>query len=247
MIIDSHCHIGSGARKVQSAEELIERMDQEEVDVSVVCPIEECIAVDNAYGIQLLCDAVKRYPDRLIGMPAITPWSGEKGVKLLIEAYESGLKGLKFNPSLQGFLINSDIVEPLIDVVAHYKNGPIYVHSGTMDYSMPYDICELASRHPEVDFILGHCGNIDVFWGLTCSIQGRPALANTYVECSHVCFISGLEDQIKQYGPERFLFGSDSPQGSLKLELNKVKEFGFNQDGKHRMLGGNMAKLLKLQ
>jgi len=115
-----------------------------------------------------------------------------------------------------------------------------------MDNALPLDVCELASRHPNLDFILGHCGLIDVFWHFTTTMIEKPGFPNTYIETSHVCFLSNLEDSVIKYGPNRFLFGSNTPESALEPELRKIKEFELNEQDKNMILGGNIANLLKL-
>jgi predicted TIM-barrel fold metal-dependent hydrolase len=135
------------------------------------------------------------------------------------------------------------MVDPLIDIVAQHQ-GHVYVHSGTPDYSLPFEICELAARHPGVNFIMGHCGNIDVFWSQALATGLRPGLSNVYYEPSHISFLSVVKDFVDQLGAHKVVFASDSPVGSLKLELNKFMQLGIDSESLKRILGGNLQKII---
>lgn len=242
-IIDAHVHVGNGLRKKQTPEQLIKTMDDLGVDIAVICPVDEHIAVRNVEGNELVIQAVKKYPDRLIGMAVSNPWYGKAAEEELKRALDAGLKGLKINASLQGHWVDDEMVDPLIDIVRQYK-GHVYTHSGTPDYSMPYEICELADRHPDVNFIMGHSGNIDVFWEHALASGMKPGLKNVFYDPSHIAFLNEIKDFVEKLGSDKVIFASDSPAGSMKLEMNKLKLLGLDDETMSLILGGNMARIL---
>lgn len=244
-VIDAHVHIGFGRRKKQSSEQLIQTMDELGVDLAVICPVDEHIAVTNVEGNNQVIKAVQKYPDRLIGMAVANPWYGDRALEELKRALDAGLRGLKINASLQGHWVDDEMMDPLIDLVKQYK-GHVYVHSGTPDYSMPYEICELADRHPDVNFIMGHSGNIDVFWEHSLASGIKPGLKNVFYDPSHITFLNEIKDFVTKLGADKVIFASDSPAGSMKLEMNKLKIFGFDDKTMSMILGGNMERILGL-
>jgi len=243
--IDCHCHVGLGLRKKQEAEKLIKAMDALEIGVSVVCPVDEHIAVSNVEGNNEILEVTKKHRGRLWGMAVANPWWGSKAIEELKRALGEGLKGLKINPSLQGHWANDEMLDPLIDLV-QLHGGHAYVHSGTPDFSLPFEVCDLAMRHPGVDFIMGHSGFVDVFWNQAVYSAIRPGLTNIYYDTSHISFVGEIRDAVRKIGAQRFVFGSDSPAGSLGLELYKIGLLGLSKEEESMILRGNMAKILKL-
>lgn len=241
--IDCHCHIGKGIRKKQEPEELIKNMDEYGFDKAVICPVDEHIAVSNVDGNNEIISAVRKYPGRFIGMAVSNPWWGKKAVEELKRALGEGLAGLKINPSLQGHWANDEMLDPLIELVRQHK-GHVYIHSGTPDYSLPFEICDIAIRHPDVNFIMGHSGFVDVFWNQAVSSAFRPGLKNVYYDTSHICFVGEITSAIQRAGAERFVFGTDSPAGSLGLEVFKMQNLGIDEDNLALIMGGNMCKIL---
>lgn len=244
-IIDAHVHIGSGRRKNQTPEQLLGAMDALGVDMAVICPVDEQIAVDNVQGNDLVIDAVHRYPDRLVGLAVANPWYGQRALAELERALAAGLRGLKINASLQGHWVDDEMMDPLIDLVRQY-NGHVYVHSGTPDYSMPFEICELADRHPQVNFIMGHSGNIDVFWVHALEAGKKPRLQNVFFDPSHISFLDEIKDFVENLGVDKVIFASDSPAGSMRLELEKLRMLGYGEDILSAITGGNMERILGL-
>ena len=244
-VIDCHSHIGMGRTKKQTVDELLETMDCLGVELSILCPVDEHIAVSNVEGNNEVINTVKKHPDRFIGMAVANPWWGSRAAEELKRALGEGLRGLKINSSLQGHWVNDEMLDPLIEMV-HLHKGHVYVHSGTPDYSLPFEVCELASRHPDVNFIMGHSGLVDVFWNQAVASAKRPGLKNVYYDTSHICFVGDIKKAVEELGADRFVFGSDSPVGSLKLELFKLKNIGIDEKSLSLILGENMAGILNL-
>ena len=135
--VDCHCHIGSGTRKKQDPGGLVEEMDKADIDISIVCPVDEHIAVSNVEGNNEVLKAVRNHHGRLLGLAVSNPWWGGRAIEELKRVLGEGLKGLKINPSLQGHWANDEMLDPMIDLVRQYS-GHVYVHSGTPDYSLPF-------------------------------------------------------------------------------------------------------------
>ena len=239
-IFDAHCHIGEGSVKRQAADVLLRSMDENGVQRAVVVPVEEHIAVYNEEGNDAVLEAVRTHEGRLFGFAVANPWYGAKASALLGKYLGRGLCGVKFNPMLQGFRINDEIVYPLIEVAARHK-VPVYFHTGTPVTCMPFQLYELAKRYPEVNFIMGHSGWSD-FW------QDIPYIAknsrNIWFETS-LSYTSRTEEAIGcNPGGDHILFGSDSPHSSLAMELRKARAVRADDAVRQRMFAGNLRFLL---
>ena len=237
-IIDAHCHVGKGVEKSLEPEKLISIMDENGVSASVICPLEQYIAVYNDEGNAYIAGVVKRYGGRFIGFCTANPWYLHKSEDAVRRAFEQGFAGLKLNPKLQGFMLCNDIVRPLLDVCEEY-GAPVYFHTGTMSCAEPFQLRELAFAYPGVDFIMGHSGNTDFWTDITYS---AAEIGNIYLETSHIMNIRSLIDAA---GIDRVVFGSNMPRSHQTHEIGKAWDLELPDDDLAKLCGGNMEKMLK--
>jgi predicted TIM-barrel fold metal-dependent hydrolase len=235
-VIDAHCHIGEGYAMTQTADELLRQMDECGVDKAVICPAEPQIAVYNREGNDLTIAATRQHPDRFIPFATCNPWYGSKAVEELRRCFAEGCSGLKLHPPLQGFSLGQEIVYPLIEACREV-GAPIYVHTGTLICSEPFQLLELAWRFPEVDFIIGHLGATDYSLDV---IPAAKKAANIYLENS-ARIGPPLSDAP---GAARVVFGSDSPVWNMKVQLAAMLRARISEEVLAAMLGGNMQALL---
>ena len=218
-------------------ERLLDIMDQNGVSATVICPLEQYVAVYNDEGNAYVSDAVRKYPGRFIGFCAINPWYMDKAALMLRRALDAGFAGLKLNPKLQGFMLCADIVRPLVEVCGEY-GAPVYFHTGTMICAEPFQLRELAIMYPGVDFIMGHSGNTDFWTDAKYSAYGQE---NLYLETSHNLNINAL---IEAAGIDRVIFGSNMPRSHQALELEKIKDLSLAEPDSVKLCGGNMERIL---
>lgn len=238
--IDAHVHVGKGFEKALDPEKLIELMDQNEVEKCVIVPIEQYIAVYNEEGNRYILDLINKYPDRFIGFASVNPWYLDKAVEILKKYLDKGLRGLKLNPKLQGFILNSDLVKPLIKVVEEYM-VPVYFHTGTMVTSEPFQLAELADDFPKVNFIMGHSGNTD-FW--TDTAYAAKSRGNIYLDTSHN-LSSAILGLIQAAGEDRVIFGSNMPRSHQTHEIKKILELKLPEQVQEKIFYKNIIKILR--
>ena len=71
---------------------------------------------------------------------------------------------------------------------------------------------------------------------------------NIWLETSGVPSLP-IKIAVKQIGPDRIVFGSDSPyggQGGHIFQLNKVKFLGLKEEEESLILGKNLSKILDI-
>jgi len=199
--------------------------------------------VENRSGNDCLLAALRAHPDRLVGFAVANPWFGQAAVEELRRAVGEGLRGLKLKSSVQGFRLSDEWIDPLISVAAEFKL-PVYCHTGTAPFSMPYQLAELARRFPDTPFIMGHGGVGDHL-----HVNAIPVMElepNIYVDTSKQTPHGVL--RFLSAHPEwagRILFGSNLPGASYSLELGKVPMAVEDFDVREGIMGGNMARLLE--
>lgn len=215
-IIDFHAHVGEGMHRGLSSEELLRQMDRWGVDRTVLCPVDEHIAVRNREGNDLVAAAVRAHPDRFGGFAVANPWYGGEAVDELERALDAGLVGAKFHPVLQGFMICDPIVDPLIRVLER-RGLPAYFHTGSANLALPFQLAELALRFPRVRFVMGHLGFSDFWYDMVPAMERAP---NLWGETSHAIpdFVARA---LTAFPRERVVFGSDLPESNYAVEIGK--------------------------
>lgn len=106
--------------------------------------------------------------------------------------------------------------------------------------STPYDVVELARRHPKLQIVCAHTGGnwevgirvIRSTKNVYCGIAGSDPTAG-YVEMA-----------VRELGPERVIYGSDVGGRSFASQLSKVIGANVSDSDKKLILGGNLRRLL---
>lgn len=238
-IVDARCTIGSGRQCALEPGELVRRLDDLGIEAAVVSAPDRCLAVANREGNDLVLDACRRFPDRLIGFAGVNPWYGDDAVAELRRAVDAGLRGVVLHPALQGFLLADDLADPVV-AAAGDLGLPVYVPTGTPVHALPLQLTELARRFPGVRFVMGHMGHSD-FW-----IDSIPAVAaapNIYAELSYKQPHT-IEDAVRALGPDRVVFGSDAPFNDLRLELEKFFAADLDDEARALVAADTLLSLL---
>jgi predicted TIM-barrel fold metal-dependent hydrolase len=104
----------------------------------------------------------------------------------------------------------------------------------------PYDLVELAQRHPQVQFICAHTGGD---WER--GIRIIRATKNVSAEMAGFDPTSGaVEMAVRELGAERLVYGSDVGGRSFASQLAKVIGADVPDSAKELILGGNLRRLL---
>jgi predicted TIM-barrel fold metal-dependent hydrolase len=242
MIIDALCFLGQGRGLTQTPEDLLGQMDRAQIDRAVVCPVLEHVTVYNREGNDTILEYVRRYPTRLIGFATVNPWYGSAAVAELERALTAGLSGVYLNSARQGYFIHDDLVHPVIRVAEAFS-VPVYFHTATPIFALPFQLTELAYHFPKVNFIMGHLAAAD-YW--TDAVPAARQVPNIYLETSMRSGIATLREAVREVGGDRVVFGSSSPESDPEIELAKIRLACFSPEEETQILGGTMARLLGL-
>ena len=103
-------------------------------------------------------------------------------------------------------------------------------------------------KYPHVKVIIPHCGLASGrAWRIIPAFKDYP---NVYLETSLVYPYEVIE-AITQYGPDRIIFGSDSPYSSTKIELCNLLEHEdikyFSEEDMEKILAKNLLKLMHVR
>lgn len=279
MIIDFHSHIFSDEmranrsgylerdqwfstlyedpkHRLASAEDVITSMKEAGVDRTVVFgfPWRDgglCKEHNN-----YLIEAVRKYPDKLIGFACVQPLDAGDA-KELDRCLSAGLSGLgELGPDGQGFDIEDKwALEASAEVLQQY-NRPLLTHSSEPighDYpgkgqTHPWRLLKLAQNFPDLKIVLAHWGGGLPFYELMPEV--REALKNVYYDTAASTYLYSFDifpAIIRIVGANRILWGTDYPLLSQAKFLKRVRASGLSTDELDAVLGGNAARLLRLE
>lgn len=275
MIVDAHVHVhrpevascrgefcerdsyfgklyASAKSKMATAEELIAAMDQGGVDVSVICGFawrdEGLCGADNDY----VMDAIRRYPDRLIGLAVVNPAAGLEAVREMERCAEGGLRGVgELMPDGQGYDLDGiPTLQPIMEAAQALK-WPVLTHSNEQvghDYpgkgrTGPEAVLHLAEAFPDVRIVCAHWGGGLLFYELMPEVRG--VLRNVYYDtaASPLLYDDRIYRVAMDIAPEKILFGSDYPLLCTRRYLGRIRAAGLAGNLEKALLGGNAARL----
>jgi predicted TIM-barrel fold metal-dependent hydrolase len=259
LIVDMHTHARRGRGELA---DFIAEMDRCGIDMAGLAAIEPSSPELGDSSSEYIYECVQRYPDRLFGWCSVVPYELDAPARLERYVREMGFKGLKLHPPIQGFAANDPRIFPTIrkaielDVPILFHTGIIYIRHARIRHGDPADIDDLALAFPEAKMILAHGEPL----GLQPAIAGKHP--NVYMDTSiHfatlVKLIPGLGEQIvmrKMTGvtqlQDKIMLGSDCAPTFLERfreNLEPIQNLKVPQEVKDKLLGGNAARLLKLE
>jgi predicted TIM-barrel fold metal-dependent hydrolase len=189
--------------------------------------------------------AVKRFPDKAYGSVFLNPRSTDFSLQEFDRCVRDG-------PMVMIGELETDVRcnSPLLDAIverAISMNVPILQHTWIKtgiterDESTPYDLVELARRHPQGNFICGHTGGT---WEL--GIRVIRDTKNVYAEIAGSDPVSGfVEMAVRELGAERVVYGSDVGGRNFGSQMAKVIGAEIPDTAKELILGGNLRRLLQ--
>jgi predicted TIM-barrel fold metal-dependent hydrolase len=117
------------------------------------------------------------------------------------------------------------------------------IHSGS-EVSHPLAIGALARRFPDVPVIMDHMGYRE--WTLDAIEVARDNpnlfLGTTIAAVEPVT----IDRALRELGPERIVYGSNWPNLYSDLAVESIRRANFGREAEELILGGNLARLLRL-
>ncbi len=250
MIIDADCHLSS--RKFDSisitAPELIDMMDQAGVHRALVWlkpPYQKDISPEN----RAIYEAVRAYPDRLVGFGWANPLLGKQAtadeIRRCFEEY--GFAGIKFNGAQDGYVIDDPgLALPFIEQAAAYGK-PIAFHVGADFYenTHPYRLGRIAARFPETRFLMVHMGGAGTPTLERAAIETAQEHPNIALIASNIAETAILR-ALRSLGTQRVIFGSDTPFRLMHVQVAMAQALlrDFDEAARRDYLGGNFERFV---
>ena len=280
MIIDFHTHIlpprikkkrsqyidsdacfailySSDDAKMATADELIENMDKEGIDISVVLnygwTTHELCVETNDY----ILESIARYPQRLIGFCSVQPRSLQAALDEIERCVKGGIKGVgELRPDMQLLdLTDEEVMQPFIDTVTRH-NLVLLTHASEPvghDYAgkgsiTPDILYYLITSFPDLTLICAHWGGGLPFYALMPEV--KEAISNVYFDTAASPFLYTpqiYEQVIPLVGGDRILFGSDHPLLEQSRLLKEIEALDLPEETKNLIRSGNARRLLGIK
>lgn len=235
--IDAHNHLGVRHGESQSGDELVVKMDAAGVDLACVFPF-----VEGVFSNDVIDDAVSGHPDRFVPFLAVNPWNQADAVAEIHRRAEAGYRGVKLHPTLHGYhLSDLGLVGPILDSIRE-RHLLVICHGASDLRNAPPEFGLVAAAYPEVPFLMAHSGT---FWSHGQAIRLAADLPNLYLETSRVPIFE-ISESVRELGPEKVIWGTDSPYVNYTFEYEKMVSATGSEDSRQLVTGGNLLRLLGL-
>ena len=240
--------------RLATAEQLVAELDAAGFDLAVACGWgwndQALCAEQNDY----LIDAVRRYPDRIVGFAAVQPTAGEAAVREAQRAIGAGLRGIgELMPHGQGYSLDqAPLLAPLaeaavalgVPILTHTSEPVGHVYPGKGEVS-PQTALQLASRYPELKLICAHWGGGLPFYELMPEVAAATRNVWYDTAASPYLYHPRIYQAVRALvGAEKILFGTDFPLLRIARCARQVIASGLPPGDVDAILGGNAARLL---
>lgn len=188
--------------------------------------------------------AVKAFPDRAYGSVYLSPRLPEFSIQELNRCIRDG-------PMVMIGEIETDArcnvpgMDPIADwavqnEVVIFQHEWLKTGGDEPNESRPFDVVELAKRHPKLQIVCAHTGGN---WEL--GIRAIRAQKNVGCGIAGSDPTSGfVEMAVRELGAERVFYGSDVGGRSFASQVAKVLGANISDADKKLILGGNLRRLL---
>ncbi len=271
-VIDAHVHIFprdifSAVRKWfdENAWHIRYRMTSSRIfDFLLSHGIKHIIALQYAHkpGIagqlnKYMSEKCKEYDSRVTGMATVFPGEENDG-KILQEAFDSGLGGLKLHAHVQCFDMNSEHMNRLYECCRINKK-PVVMHVGREPKSTayrcdPYKLCNaekvenILKDFPDLKICVPHLG-FDETEAYRKMIEKYDNLwlDTTMVITDYFQFEGKID--LGSYRSDRIMYGSDFPNipYAWDRELKVLNEADISRDGMEKISGKNAADFFSIK
>jgi predicted TIM-barrel fold metal-dependent hydrolase len=241
--------------RLATAEDLIDSMDRDGIDISVALNIGWTTADLCRQTNDYIMKSISRYPGRIIGFCSVQP-KGKEAVSEIERCAKGGIRGIgEMRPDTQGFdLGDKTLMSPIVDaaeknnmiILTHSSEpvGHIYPGKGDVFPSMLY---RFITNFPNARIVCAHWGGGLPFYALMPEVA--EALRNVSFDTAASPFLYKYEvfPRVAEIvGVDKILFGSDYPLITQKRITKGLEEVRISRESKAKILGKNARAILGL-
>jgi uncharacterized protein len=207
----------------------------------------------------LIAQAVKDHPDTFIGFGAVDPHMGKWAESEVRHIADLGLRGLKFQPIVQGFFPNDERFYPIY-AAAQSLGLTVLFHTGTtgigagapggmglrLKYGRPIHLDDVAADFPDLTIIAAHPG-----WPWTEELMSIAVhKGNVYVDMSGWApkyFPQPFVQYARTVLQDKMLFGTDWPLITVERWQAEFAEYDFPPAVVAKIMRENAKRVLRLE
>ncbi len=188
--------------------------------------------------------AVKAFPDRAYGSVYLTPALLDFSMQELNRCVRDGPMVMIGEVEAEA-RCNVPEMDPIAEwaianEVVILQHEWLKVGGNEPGESTPFDVVELAKRHPKLQIVCAHTGGN---WEL--AIRAIRGTKNVYAGIAGSDPTSGfVEMAVRELGAERVIYGSDVGGRSFASQIAKVEGANISESDKKLILRGNLRRLL---
>lgn len=243
--------------KLATAEELIESMDRDGVDISVIVnygwTTHELCVETNDY----ILDSIARYPQRLVGFCAVQPQSREAAIAEIERCASGGARGVgELRPDMQLLdFMDDEVIQPFTEALIKHKlillihaSEPIGHEYPGKGVVTPEILYPFIAGFPDLTIVCAHWGGGLPFYALMPEV--KQAMKNVYFDTAASPFLYSPEiySRVSQLvGADRILFGSDYPLLAQSRLLREIGSAELPGEARDMILSGNAKRLLGIK
>ncbi len=239
MIVDCHCHAGTGDGLTgpwdtrASLRDFLRWSAAAGIDRTVLFAT---FHSDYEVANREVARIVATRPERFYGFAFVHPESdrGRVAIRVGAAVEKHGFVGIKVHRH------DGRITREICETARHWRLPVLYDVMGEIA------ACELlAGEYPDVPFIIPHLGSFADDWRAQLAfLDPLSRHPNIYTDTSGVRRFDLLLQAVHRAGPAKILFGSDGPWLHPGVELAKVRALQLAPKDEARVLGGNLLALI---
>lgn len=244
MIVDAHVYLGTSLFGYgQSLQEVSDNVEHLGISKAVLVPVKPR---DYHMGPmnELVANAVRKHPDRFLGLCRVDPWQGEAAVVEVQKRFEEhGACGLYLDPWEENFQANDKITYPIIEEAKRY-NKPVVLNAGHARVSHPTQIRDIASQYPAMQFVACNGGQINISGMLLFEARRMlDACPNIAIETAGTYREDFIEEVVTEVGEDRVLFASGNPVYDQKFEMTRIQFAHLTEAQKEKLWEANALRI----
>ena len=246
----------SSKARLIGAVELLEAMDENEVDKSVIFGFPwknpETFKMHNDY----IMEMTQKYPRRFAGLGCFDPSAGN-AVAEIERCLDGGMAGIGELAFYQAGIDESALKQltPIMKMCAD-RDLPVLIHTnepvghayhGKTPVTLA-QIYRLVKQFSETKIVLAHWGGGLFFYSLM-KREVKETLTNVFFDTAASPFLYDPEIYqlaVRFIGVDNILFGSDYPLLPPARYFGEIRETGLTASQINKICGGNAKRLLKL-
>lgn len=246
LIVDAHCHLGHFRNfhiPNDDADGMVAVMDALGIDVALVAS-HAGISSDYVLGNNITLAATRAHPGRMLAYCVVNPNFPEQARDELDRCFADPVfRGIKVHPELHGdHPLDGRGYRPMWEYAAEHRL-PVLSHTYFGGDRIEVFV-GIAKEFPEVPILVGHCG-VDL--GLVHVVDSVLPYENLILDLTGPQAYQGVvEKLVAEVGAHRIVYGSDMPFNNAALQLGGTLYAQIPEADKRCILGGNAARLFRL-